>query len=155
METANLTICNKLGLHARAASKLAETANRFAADITVSRDDTRIDAKSIMQLMMLAASKGTSITVEAEVNEEYFTLPESEPVAILCSSWDLVRIYFRVRESVVITPRRGLGIYRVYAGRVLNEGPLSITREVTAHQLVGNQPDVDWQFDVTLAAAER
>jgi hypothetical protein len=96
-----------------------------------------------------------SIYVTTELNEEEYSIIENEPVEIICSSWDRVIIRFRVNENVMGAQRRGRGTYSVYAGRVLNEGPLSVTREVTAHQLIGNQPDVDWRFAVTLSAAER
>ena len=65
--SANLTISNRLGLHARPAMMLAETAMRFESEITVQRMDQNkaVDAKSIMQLMMLAAVCGTELKVEA------------------------------------------------------------------------------------------
>lgn len=56
-----LTIINKLGLHARAASKLVATASRFNSDIHINRNGQTADAKSIMALLMLAASKGTEL----------------------------------------------------------------------------------------------
>lgn len=66
MPAITLTIINKLGLHARAAAKLTQTAERFNANISVSKDDIHINAKSIMQVMMLAAGKGSEITVTAQ-----------------------------------------------------------------------------------------
>jgi len=60
-----LTIINKLGLHARAAAKLVTLANQFSADIRIQKDDRKVDGKSIMSVMMLAASKGTEITLSA------------------------------------------------------------------------------------------
>ncbi|BCD97576.1 HPr family phosphocarrier protein [Marinagarivorans cellulosilyticus] len=66
MSEQTTTICNKLGLHARAASKLANTANQFSSKVTVSCNGKAIDAKSIMSLMLLAACKGTDITITAE-----------------------------------------------------------------------------------------
>ena len=60
------TICNKLGLHARAASKLANTASQFGSQVQVCCNGKAIDAKSIMSLMLLAACKGTEITVSTE-----------------------------------------------------------------------------------------
>lgn len=66
MSEQTTTICNKLGLHARAASKLANTANQFSSKVTVSCNGKAIDAKSIMSLMLLAACKGTDITIAAE-----------------------------------------------------------------------------------------
>lgn len=56
-----LTIINKLGLHARAAAKLVTLANQFSADIRINKDGREVDGKSIMSVMMLAASKGTEI----------------------------------------------------------------------------------------------
>lgn len=60
------TIINKLGLHARAAAKFVTTASGYEADITVSRDGRTVNGKSIMGVMMLAAAKGTEITVIAK-----------------------------------------------------------------------------------------
>lgn len=57
------TIKNKLGLHARAAAQLVQTANRFKADMTVLKDGMEVNGKSIMGILMLAAAKGTSINV--------------------------------------------------------------------------------------------
>ena len=56
-----LIIINKLGLHARAASKLVGTATRFSSTIQIQRDGQTADAKSIMSLLMLAASQGTEL----------------------------------------------------------------------------------------------
>lgn len=60
-----LAIVNQRGLHARASAKFVKCAEGFDADITVARDGQTVPATSIMGLMMLAASMGTSITVEA------------------------------------------------------------------------------------------
>jgi len=59
-------IVNKLGLHARASAKLTQTANRFAAEIWLSRNGRRVNAKSIMGVMMLAAGKGSRIVIETD-----------------------------------------------------------------------------------------
>ena len=66
MPSADLTIVNKLGLHARASAKLTQLANGFKSDVWLSRNGRRVNAKSIMGVMMLAAGKGASIMVEAE-----------------------------------------------------------------------------------------
>ena len=63
-------IINKLGLHARAAAKLTQLAGRFKSDIWLSRNGQRVNAKSIMGVMMLAASKGSSIRVETSGEDE-------------------------------------------------------------------------------------
>ena len=59
-------IVNKLGLHARAAAKLTEVAGAFAAEVWLSRNGRRVNAKSIMGVMMLAAGKGSRVLIEAE-----------------------------------------------------------------------------------------
>jgi len=59
-------ITNKRGLHARASAKVVEAAARFQADVTIVKDGTRVNARSIMGLMMLAASLGSEIGVEAD-----------------------------------------------------------------------------------------
>ena len=61
----DVTIINKLGLHARAAAKLVTLASGFEADIRLRRDDREVNAKSIMGVMMLAAGKGTRLEVVA------------------------------------------------------------------------------------------
>jgi phosphocarrier protein len=64
--SAELVIVNKLGLHARASARLTQVASGFQSEVWLSRSGRRVNAKSIMGVMMLAAGKGTSITVEAE-----------------------------------------------------------------------------------------
>lgn len=59
-----LEIINKLGLHARASAKLTQAAGRFKSDIFISKAGKRVNAKSIMGVMMLAAGKGSSITID-------------------------------------------------------------------------------------------
>ncbi len=59
-------IVNTLGLHARAAAVLVQTANRFKSEIHVEKDGSRVNGKSIMGVLTLAAAKGTSIVVTAE-----------------------------------------------------------------------------------------
>lgn len=61
-----VTIINKLGLHARAATRLVQTAGEFKADFFVTKDDKEVNGKSILGVMMLAAAKGTEITVRCE-----------------------------------------------------------------------------------------
>ena len=60
------TIRNRLGLHARAAALLVKTANRFTAEITIEKDGLEVNGKSIMGILMLAASKGSKITLKVE-----------------------------------------------------------------------------------------
>jgi phosphocarrier protein len=59
-------IVNKLGLHARAAARLTEVAGAFSAEVWLSRNGRRVNAKSIMGVMMLAAGKGSRILIEAD-----------------------------------------------------------------------------------------
>jgi phosphocarrier protein HPr len=63
---ATARIANKRGLHARAAAKVVEAAARFQSEITVIKDGARVNARSIMGLMMLAASLGSEIGIEAK-----------------------------------------------------------------------------------------
>jgi len=70
MVESNTIIINKLGLHARAAAKLVATTGAFAANIQISINDKSVDGKSIMAVMMLAASKGTEITVRCDGGDE-------------------------------------------------------------------------------------
>lgn len=62
-ESAEFKIVNRLGLHARAAAQLVQTANRFAADVMIEKDGNEVNGKSIMGLLMLAAPQGSRITV--------------------------------------------------------------------------------------------
>lgn len=66
MEVQSFTIKNKLGLHARAAALLVKTANRFVSDVILERDGVEVNGKSIMGILMLAAAKGSRITLKAE-----------------------------------------------------------------------------------------
>ncbi|ERJ20623.1 Phosphocarrier protein HPr [Salinisphaera shabanensis E1L3A] len=69
MPTRELAIINKLGLHARAASKFVTVASQYDADIRVSKDGREVSGKSIMGVMMLAAARGSRIEVTAEGND--------------------------------------------------------------------------------------
>jgi len=67
--TAEVTIQNRLGLHARPAMAFVDTANGFACDVRVRKGSQVVDGKSIMQMMMLAATQGTELKIEAEGND--------------------------------------------------------------------------------------
>ena len=69
-----ITISNKLGLHARASAKLTKLAGGFVSEIHLSRNDRRVNAKSIMGVMMLAAGIGSEIVVEASGVDEQAAL---------------------------------------------------------------------------------
>lgn len=66
----NITIINKLGLHARASAKFVSTAARFQSHIDVSKDSQTVNGKSIMGVMMLAANKGSELTLEIDGPDE-------------------------------------------------------------------------------------
>ena len=70
MITTEITIINKLGLHARAASKLVNLASQYSSDVTLDNKGNRVNAKSIMGVMMLAASKGTEMILEVNGEDE-------------------------------------------------------------------------------------
>ena len=73
-------IVNRLGLHARAAARFVHTANRFRARITVAHDGRSMDGKSILGILLLAASQGTRLTVTADGEDE---APAVEALAAL------------------------------------------------------------------------
>lgn len=66
----NITIINKLGLHARAAAKLINVTSSYSCIIQLTKDERRVDGKSIMSVMMLAASKGTELTITTDGEDE-------------------------------------------------------------------------------------
>jgi phosphocarrier protein HPr len=74
MAEKKLIIINKLGLHARASAKFVAIANRFSAQIEIIKNNKKVNGKSIMGVMMLAANKGTEITIKAEGEDEHAAL---------------------------------------------------------------------------------
>ncbi len=70
MQNRNFTIVNRLGLHARAAAQLVQTANNFNSDVALVKDDIEVNGKSIMGILLLAAPKGTQLTVTVEGEDE-------------------------------------------------------------------------------------
>jgi phosphocarrier protein HPr len=74
----DLTVTNKLGIHARPAAMFVKTANRFSCDIFVEKDGEKVNGKSIMGLMMLAAGPGSKVTVSAEGHDAHRALAELE-----------------------------------------------------------------------------
>src|SRR5438067_13784058 len=70
MTERSLEIKNKLGLHARAAAKLVHTAARFRSDIKIRKGDEEVDGKSILGILLLAAGRGTIITIKANGEDE-------------------------------------------------------------------------------------
>jgi len=70
MQKKEVLIINKLGMHARASAKLTKLAAQFPCEVWLSRNDRRVNAKSIMGVMMLAAAKGATITVETDGDGE-------------------------------------------------------------------------------------
>ncbi|MHB1145023.1 MAG: HPr family phosphocarrier protein [Thiobacillus sp.] len=70
MQQRDVEIVNKLGLHARPSARLTQLASRFKSNVFMSRNGRRVNAKSIMGVMMLAAARGSSITLETEGEDE-------------------------------------------------------------------------------------
>ncbi|HWB03824.1 MAG TPA: HPr family phosphocarrier protein [Verrucomicrobiales bacterium] len=78
MVSKELTIINKLGLHARPAAMFVKVSSAWDAEVTVEKDDEQVNGKSIMGLMMLAAGCGARITVTAEGKDEVAVLEKLE-----------------------------------------------------------------------------
>jgi phosphocarrier protein len=70
MQRQETEIVNKLGLHARASAKLTQLAGQFQSNIWLTRNGKRVNAKSIMGVMMLAAAKGSTVSIEADGADE-------------------------------------------------------------------------------------
>jgi phosphocarrier protein len=70
MISKDLQVLNKLGLHARAAAKVVFIANKFVSDITLVKDNKEADARSIMKILMLSASKDSIINITIDGNDE-------------------------------------------------------------------------------------
>jgi phosphocarrier protein len=70
MQHRETEIVNKLGLHARASAKITQLAGQFKSEIWLSRNGRRVNAKSIMGVMMLAAAKGSTVTIETDGPDE-------------------------------------------------------------------------------------
>ncbi|WP_323001976.1 HPr family phosphocarrier protein [Denitromonas sp.] len=66
MPRTDVEIINRLGLHARASAKLTQTASSFPCEVSLERNGRRVNAKSIMGVMMLAAARGATITIDTE-----------------------------------------------------------------------------------------
>lgn len=78
-------IINKLGLHARASAKFTQLASKYKCNVMLSRNNRRVNAKSIMGVMMLAAAKGTTIDIETDGEDE---------VEAMQALLDLINDYF-------------------------------------------------------------
>ena len=70
MQQREVEIVNKLGLHARASAKLTQLAAKYQSDVALSRNNRKVNAKSIMGVMMLAAGKGAKVTLETDGPDE-------------------------------------------------------------------------------------
>jgi len=70
MQQREIEVVNKLGLHARASAKLTQLAAQFASEVWISRDGRKVNAKSIMGVMMLAAARGSVVTIETDGPDE-------------------------------------------------------------------------------------
>ncbi len=78
MKSTQVVIVNKLGLHARAAAKLVQLSNQFDARISLEKEGESADAKSIMEVLMLAGTQDTELTITAEGTDEEVALVEIE-----------------------------------------------------------------------------
>ena len=78
--TKDLVVANKLGIHARPAAMFVKTANRFSCEIFVEKDGEKVNGKSIMGLMMLAAGPGSKLTVSAHGHDASQALAELEKI---------------------------------------------------------------------------
>jgi phosphocarrier protein len=76
--TKDVLVANKLGIHARPAAMFVKTANRFTCDIFVEKDGEKVNGKSIMGLMMLAAGPGSTVTIHADGHDASQALAELE-----------------------------------------------------------------------------
>ena len=76
MRNEQITITNKLGLHARAAAKLVQLSNQFSAEIRLEKDGQTADAKSIMDVLMLTGTKDSALTVSVDGKDEEAALEE-------------------------------------------------------------------------------
>ena len=74
----DIAIINKLGLHARAAAKLVHTASKYSSDIKLKKGSEEVDAKSILGILLLAAGKGSTVTVTASGTDESEALASIE-----------------------------------------------------------------------------
>ena len=70
MTSQAVTVVNQLGMHARAAAKFVHLATRYDAQVTVARDERQMDGKSIMGVLLLAAARGSTITISADGDDE-------------------------------------------------------------------------------------
>ena len=70
MISLEVEITNKLGIHARASTKLTQTASKYVSEVWITRNGRRVNAKSIMGVMMLAAAQGSFVTLEAQGTDE-------------------------------------------------------------------------------------
>lgn len=80
MQSRDFKIINRLGLHARAAAQLVQAANQFNSDVVLIKEDIEVNGKSIMGILLLAAPKGTELTVNVEGEDE---VPAMEVIAAL------------------------------------------------------------------------
>ncbi len=82
MQTKSIAIINKLGLHARAAARFVQVASGFESDINISHNGRNVNGKSIMGIMMLAATKGTEIQITTTGSDEVAALSELEQLIL-------------------------------------------------------------------------
>lgn len=70
----SVVLTNRMGLHARPSTQIATVASRFSADVTITKDDMTVDAKSVLELLMLAAECGSELTIHADGSDALATV---------------------------------------------------------------------------------
>ena len=88
MPTAEFTVTNKLGIHARPAAQFVKTASQYSCDIQVEKDDEQADGKSIMGLMMLAAGHGSILIISTDGDVRLHTTIDKHNI---CEGFDYLR----------------------------------------------------------------
>ena len=98
--TRELTVTNEMGIHARPASVIVEVAGKFSSDITFVKEDIRANAKSILNILLLAAEAGTVIDVEVEGEDETGRVQGKHKSTGIArpAFWDRARYYGREAE---------------------------------------------------------
>jgi phosphocarrier protein HPr len=69
-----VVLTNRMGLHARPSTQIATAASRFSSDVTITKDDMTVDAKSVLELLMLAAECGSELTIQADGSDAQATV---------------------------------------------------------------------------------
>ena len=140
MASAEVPIINKLGLHARASAKLTQLASKFACEIWLTRSGRRVNAKSIMGVMMLAAGKGSTVLIEANgASQRQGLLAEADAhSARVVGEAEAAAEAARVGAYAGVDPQVLATIaVRELAGHLPSIGSLTITPDLVTGVLAG------------------